>query len=75
MSDFDMYILPLLCNQNEKLLLLVFNYNVKLIECICTKKMIRIYADIVQNPTFLGVSKLLEGSVAYIQYCAKVLGR
>ncbi len=33
------------------------------------QKMIRIYADIVQNPTFLGVSKLLEGSVyTYIIY-------
>ncbi len=32
------------------------------------QKMIRIYADIVQNHTLPGVSKLLEGSV-FIYFC------
>ncbi len=54
MSDFDMYILPLFCNQNENYycwssMIMSSYFNV-----FAQKKMIRIYADIVQNPTFLG---------------------
>ncbi len=59
MSDFDMYILPLLqyvCNQNENYycwssMIMSSYFNVQYLH----QKIIRIYADIVQNHTLPGV--------------------
>ncbi len=56
MSDFDMYILPLLWNKNENYycwssMIMSSYFNVQYLH----QKMIRIYADIVQNHTLPGV--------------------
>ncbi len=63
MSDFDMYILPLLCNHNENYycwssMIMSSYFNVFAPKKLWGKfkkfKRKSIYADIVQNPTFLG---------------------
>ncbi len=56
MSDCDMYILPLLCNQNENYycwssMIMSSYFNVQYLH----QKIIRIYADFIQNHTLPGV--------------------